>query len=887
MSPENQGRELPIENKKDLTDKGMIIESLSDNPKVTSENDFDIAYNKWLKQKGVGLYDSNISIVNDGNQFLIGPKDGTSFKEYIRVDNINLLKGFIRYTTDHYYRDLFTSVHNNFNLDISSRTVTKELSPGIKTTQEVLTVVFKEELDQLKEAISFQQVIDGCKALTTWGTITLPNGTKEYYAQGQYQELRDLINTSKPKADDIIFKNNLEIFKRITDEQKEKVILIERQARETRNDKNTQNNADMLHTWKQSLDTINAEYTQIKRYITDPTMMNKPFDPSLYGTDIAVYSSEDIRKLQKFLWAQDIETNKIDEAMFNAALLKLDTADRQEFRVYLNEVIAGRKDPSKDKYIPKNKDKFDEIVRQYPALTGYINFYVDKSKFRPDVQNNLVNPSTNGPSQEVMNTIQNDPHYADWKEALAKGGIAGLAWYGLDKTNMTKEQKQMRWGVGQLAMTGAAIYVGWKMLSSAFNLITWAHKGKEKLAERKKDRQWILGPAAIVFGLQAATGEWVAGILHGGKGTDRLANIFGGSKDKTPNQEKKTQEFQTKYGENMVGSMSIFSEMNYGQLKKVLEMKDGKMKLKPESRKAFLEKFGTGNTNSAEQNPAGYKFLNDVVGANDDNGLIDLSLKATGTTRDEIQKDDNANIWMKEKYAKVSVKLASISAFLEEKWYSRINPDRMDKLEEYLSNPDATDKDLDKLEKDYTDMFIKGDIKNETGDPTLEDKIKAIAGTDKQKEDALMIWLNKFYQYMPNATKKIEIIGNWPELIFKTYDKETKININNKELIGFSPKGFDSYFELFKAASLTNYIKKVCKDKTAISADPFTISKPGADIEFDDAKVFSTKFDTEIISGGRGWALSNVSPTLEKYKQDYCDYLNNTTPKFWKEAVIV
>lgn len=107
--------------------------------------------------------------------------------------------------------------------------------------------------------------------------------------------------------------------------------------------------------------------------------------------------------------------------MFNAALLKLDTADRQEFRVYLNEVIAGRKDPSKDKYIPKNKDKFDEVVRQYPALTGYINFYVDKTKFRPDVQNNLVNPKTNGPSQEVMNTIQNDPHYADWKEALAKG----------------------------------------------------------------------------------------------------------------------------------------------------------------------------------------------------------------------------------------------------------------------------------------------------------------------------------------------------------------------------------------------------------------------------------------------------------------------------------
>jgi len=41
------------------------------------------------------------------------------------------------------------------------------------------------------------------------------------------------------------------------------------------------------------------------------------------------------------------------------------------------------------------------------------------------------------------------------------------------------------------------------MLSSAFKLIT----GEKDVDKRRKDRQWILGPAAIVFGLQAATGE--------------------------------------------------------------------------------------------------------------------------------------------------------------------------------------------------------------------------------------------------------------------------------------------------------------------------------------------------------------------------------------------
>ena len=879
MNPE---KELPIENKEDLIkEKGLIIQTLSDSPKVTSEANFDEAYKKGLKQKGVGLYDANMSIVQDGNQYLIGPEDGTSFKEYIRIDNIDLLKKFISATTDHYYRELFNSVYNNFSLDVSTKRIPREVA-GVKSEQIVLSIVFKEELNQLKEDISFQQIIDGCKALTTGGSFTLADGTKEPYVQGQYQELDDLIKISKKESNDTIFQNNLGIFKKIIDKQEGKVFLIQKQAKETRDDKNTQNNADMIHTWKQSLDDIHAQYTQIKRYITDPTMMNKPFDPSLYGTDIAVYSSADIQKLQKFFWAQDAETKKIDEGMFNTALFKIDNADRQEFRVYLNEVIAGRKDPAKrpatDKYTPKNEETFRDICATYPFIRGYINFS-DKKNTKGTSEN--INTSDKAEVKQYIQQMRNDPHYANYQEARAKWWIRGLAGYGLDQTNMTDQQKQMRWGVGQLAMTAGAIYVWWKMLSSAFKLIT----GEKDVDKRRKDRQWILGPAAIVFGLQAATGEWVAGIFHGGKGTERLAGIFGGSKDKTPDQDKKTQEFQTKYGENMVGSMAIFSEMNYGQLKQVLEMRDGKMKLKPESRKAFLEKFGTGNTNSEEQNPAGYKFLNDVVGANDDNGLIDLSLRATGTTRDEIQKDENANMWMKEKYAKVAVKLASITAFMEEKWYSRINPDRMDKLEGYLSNPDATDKDLDQLDKDYTDMFIKGDIKNETEDSALGDKIKAIAGTDKQKEDALMIGLNQFYAYMPNATKKIEIIGTGPEIVFKTYGKETKININSKELIGF-PKRFESYFELFKAASLTNYIKKVCETKKAVAVDPFTVSKLGRNIKFNDANILSTKFDTEIISGGRGWALNNVSPILEDHKQDYCDYLNNSRPKFWKEEAL-
>jgi hypothetical protein len=56
--------------------------------------------------------------------------------------------------------------------------------------------------------------------------------------------------------------------------------------------------------------------------------------------------------------------------------------------------------------------------------------------------------------------------------------------------------------------------------------------------------------------------------------------------------------------------------------------------------------------------------------------------------------------------------------------------------------------------------------------------------------------------------------------------------------------------EMFKAANLTNRIKVICKDKQAVSEKPFYLSTPGGDITFDNAKIFSTDFDTEIMTAG-------------------------------------
>lgn len=76
---------------------------------------------------------------------------------------------------------------------------------------------------------------------------------------------------------------------------------------------------------------------------------------------------------------------------------------------------------------------------------------------------------------------------------------------------MKPEQKQFRSGVGNLAVTGGMIFIGVKMLKSAWNLIMGKHKGSPE--EKRKDRARLIAPTALIFGSQARTGEGPMGLF--------------------------------------------------------------------------------------------------------------------------------------------------------------------------------------------------------------------------------------------------------------------------------------------------------------------------------------------------------------------------------------
>lgn len=172
----------------------------------------------------------------------------------------------------------------------------------------------------------------------------------------------------------------------------------------------------------------------------------------------------------------------------------------------------------------------------------------------------------------------------------------------------------------------------------------------------------------------------------------------------------------------MVGAISVFNGMNYGQIKELLELKDGKMKLKKESYDTFIDKF-----TNITPNPGAINFLRSI-GENDDNNIIDLSLNAMNVSRDKLNDPSHANYEINEAYSITSAKVVGLVAFMEEHLYAKINPDMMDKIEnEYLKNEDATYDDLDDLVKKYPDLFLKEDIKDKTGIPGMADKLRDLA----------------------------------------------------------------------------------------------------------------------------------------------------------------
>jgi hypothetical protein len=141
----------------------------------------------------------------------------------------------------------------------------------------------------------------------------MEDGKKDYYPNGQYEEVLSLIKKSTGKKDDIIYNQNLKIFTQIINEHKENTDRIKDQARDIKNNRFTASYSKILQRWKNELDYTHAQYSQITQYIADDELMSNPYEGMIYNTDQAIYSSKDIKTFQQKIGKQDAEMAAIDE----------------------------------------------------------------------------------------------------------------------------------------------------------------------------------------------------------------------------------------------------------------------------------------------------------------------------------------------------------------------------------------------------------------------------------------------------------------------------------------------------------------------------------------------------------------------------------------------
>lgn len=635
------------------------------------------------------------------------------------------------------------------------------------------------------------------------------------------------------------------------------------------------NEMDMKMTLKQFSDRIEDLGKEAPDFILARNQIILGQADTVPYFEIMGYSKSDAKKINTSLKRVNNEYAILDELKLTGAKRQELSQDLQDMEEYLNNVINNRIKPSEHPFVPTHTKDFYALmnIKPTPEQLKQLNKEADKA---PETSTSTTGGVWTWAEINKKWAEYSASPYSNTKEAFEKWGIGGMIKYGLDQTKMRPEQKQFWWGVGNLAITGGVIFLGWKMLSSAFKMVFKSSKEKKTGVYDTSNRARLGIPTALIIWSHARTGEWPMSIFKWGKLTEKIAGIFpGGSKVETENQTSQDKETHTKYVEWFQGAMAIFNGLNYGEMKQFLIQDGDKMKIDPNKYDTLLEIF----KNGSKKNEAAAAFL-ESIGKNDEKHVLNLGLTGMGVKREQMEDDTNKDKKFNTNASDTIIRLCLVNGFMEKNWYNKINSETQYMVDNYIANWRKDTDELDELVK-RGDVFYKElNFVDQTG---LSPKIKELANGDPKKEEEILLAINSFYNQMPNAEKKIELSGTRPEITFKTYEQTTTINISNKEIVWFTPNRFSSYLETFKAANLTNRIKFLCKDKEAKSDKPFYLSPVGRDITFDNAKIFSPDFDTEIMTAWWGWNLKKVSPTLDAYKQEYCDYLN--TLKFWKKKL--
>ena len=622
-----------------------------------------------------------------------------------------------------------------------------------------------------------------------------------------------------------------------------------------------------LPEFSRQLDTFEANTPEFVRFQNDIVL--EKADITSFDLKGSINNIAGAQRILNILQKFNKQEIKLTTTTLELAKQEEYARDLLSLEKYLEKVISdGNFDPSVLQFTAKHQAAMNYLASD-PTINGLLN---NTPENKPNGNEIVIDDPK---LQESFNklTSKEKAEYADRKDAFAKGGINGLTSYGLDQTKMSPEQKETWKWVGNLAVTGGLIFLGWKFISTAFKALS--SSGREKL-NKEWGWGWLWLPVAGTFAANMTTGESPLALLSWG--TEYLTTLFGG---KTGVKNEVAETYTTWF----TWASALFEGRTCEQVADTIETDEkGTMKLKPGFFDSVID-AAKGNPSDAKK-VAAAKFL-ETIGKDDWWNLINAALVGMGLNY-QILKDAR-NETFNEKAANAIARLASVTEFMEKNNFDRINKDQLYLIQEYIASPTAKPDDLTALQSRRWDVFENSTTApSEAQKEEFKKKIDVLTLTDEEKKD-LLSSLNNFWGQWPISQdiKKIDIKQDGNYISLSTYGKTIKLDIKGKTLAGLVDKNkskirFTSTYELLKVANLTNRIFDLVKNnENKLTKDPFNVSWIGGDVEYDNTKFWSNPvdrfdhMDKTVASGGYAGALWKISPILENNKEAYVDLLNS------------
>jgi len=572
--------------------------------------------------------------------------------------------------------------------------------------------------------------------------------------------------------------------------------------------------------------------------------------------DIPVESSKDALFLRNAYDTMSKERFKINALLTDANFKNIKDKDNQTLQAYLTSVLIDGNN-GQEPFVPSEeyKTEYNDILNAYPQL---------KNRMKPDVTDQgekerlfrLENENT----QETYNNPRNREKYvqkSDWwlLDRLTPWFITD----GIDKLDIEPGTKKRLKTASWVAFLLGTWFLARKAVSNLF-------KSKEK-----KDKwrwRYVAGAAALFW--WSYISSW--NILNfKSLGTD-IGNRFSSSPDniESNNPNASAETLMTDW----VNTMNIiFGGMTGSQINSLLIRENGKTKIDYSKAKTLIE----ANKSNISNADTRIKMIETLENSPNQN-IIHLWVQALWLTKEKLEQQPNKKY--DELVEQGLTKFFNIVKFMDNKEYTRWNPDMTDHIYAYMRGESW--RTTDKLEKVWA--FEREETLEDND--AIKNNINNITLLDEDQKKELYSTSLKVYKELSekaNYQGDFEFIEKNGKLHLKTYDKETPIDLQTKKIGSIN---LYTTYQLLKAANLTNRLQDIFAGKSEVD-EPFNTSLIWRDIEFERNKLFSiqwissprefvkNKLDTEAVDAWRRGTLNEIAPSLEDNKQTYVDYLNS------------